>query len=161
MYLKGKGVAQDKSMAMNWYRKAAEQGNINVQYNIGVLYEQGKGGLHQSDALAVEWYRKAAEQGHANAQNNLGFMHKQGKCGLHQSDALAVEWYRKSAEQGVARNYPAAMKWYQMAADQGYADAQYNLRLMYKQGKGELLRLERIADNDCIANRTRKKLKKK
>ena len=51
MYLKGKGVAQDKSMAMNWYRKAAEQGHANVQYNIGVLYEQGKGGLHQRDDL--------------------------------------------------------------------------------------------------------------
>ena len=38
--------------------------------------------------------------------------------------------------QGVAQDYSAAMKWYRMAADQGYADAQYNLGLMYYYGQG-------------------------
>ena len=56
---------------MEWYRKAAEQGNAAAQYNLGVRYETGRGGLPKDEAKAVEWYRKAAEQGDADARNNL------------------------------------------------------------------------------------------
>jgi TPR repeat protein len=37
---------------------------------------------------------------------------------------------------GVARNDNEAVKWYRRAADQGFADAQYNLALMYETGEG-------------------------
>ena len=34
---------------------------------------------------------------------------------------------------GVPQDYAKAVKWYRLAADQGYADAQYNLGVMYEQ----------------------------
>ena len=52
---------------MKWYTKAAEQGHASAQYNLGVMYDTGKGAL-QDYKEAVKWYTKAAEQGHANAQ---------------------------------------------------------------------------------------------
>ena len=80
--------------------EAGEQGHAGAQSTLGLMYEQGKGGLPQSDALAVEWYRKAADQGYAPALSILGVMYREGRGGLPQSGALAVEWYRKAAEQG-------------------------------------------------------------
>jgi len=37
---------------------------------------------------------------------------------------------------GIKRDYDEAVKWYRLAAEQGLAEAQYNLRLMYKSGHG-------------------------
>ena len=49
----------------------AEQGDANVQFNLGVMYAKGQG-VKQDDFEVVKWFRKAAEQGHAEAQFNLG-----------------------------------------------------------------------------------------
>jgi len=51
-------------------RKAAEQGDAKAQYNLGAMYDNGRG-VPQNDAEAVAWYRKAAEQGEAKAQSDL------------------------------------------------------------------------------------------
>ena len=101
--------------AVNWIRKAADQGHADAQFNAGLMYAQGRGVKHD-DAEAVKWYRKAAEQGLDVAQCNLGLMYAQGR-GVKHDDAEAVNWIRK-------------------AADQGHADAQCNLGLMYAQGQG-------------------------
>ncbi len=56
--------------AVKWYRKAAEQGNVGGQYNLGVMYSEGRG-VERNDAEALKWYRKAAAQGNQSAQNEL------------------------------------------------------------------------------------------
>jgi TPR repeat protein len=66
MSLQGRGVEQDDAEAANWYRKAAEQGHITAQNNLGVMYERGLG-VEQDYAEAASWYRKAAEQGNTDA----------------------------------------------------------------------------------------------
>ncbi len=70
MYEKGKGVSQDYSEAVRWYRKAAEQRYAYAQCNLGYMYEKGKG-VSQDYSEAVGWYRKAAEQGFKLAQDRL------------------------------------------------------------------------------------------
>jgi uncharacterized protein len=40
--------------------------------------------------------------------------------------------------QGVPEDDAEAVKWFRKAAEQGYADAQYNLGLMYAYGKVSL-----------------------
>ena len=77
MYLDGKGVAQDYKEAVNWYRKAAEQGNARAQNNLGLLYEKGRG-VPQDYAEAMKWYRKAAEQGNDIAKRRLDTLRKRG-----------------------------------------------------------------------------------
>src|ERR1019366_3828126 len=55
--------------AAMWYQKAADQGLANAQYELGVLFQSGKG-VEQDFAKASAWYRKAADQGLAGAQLN-------------------------------------------------------------------------------------------
>jgi TPR repeat protein len=105
----------DYADAMRLIRPLAEQGDAKAQYNLGLMYDIGKG-VPQDDAEAVKWYSKAAEQGNAWAQDNLGVMYAKGN-GVPQDDVEAVKWYRKAAEQGHAR-------------------AQYNLGIMYAKGEG-------------------------
>ena len=141
----------DNSEAARWYRKAAEQGYAIAQFNLGIMYELGKG-VKQDYEEAVKWYRLAAEQGHAAAQNSLGYMYSNGK-GVTQDKSEAVKWYRLAAEQGhaqaqfnlgymydfgkgVKENDEEAVKWYRLAAEQGHAQAQFNLGYMYYYSEG-------------------------
>ena len=76
----------------------AEQGNATAQYNLGVLYGQGKG-VVQDSAEAARWYRLAAEQGNAMAQGNLGIMYKDGE-GVLQHYVLSHMWFNIAAANG-------------------------------------------------------------
>lgn len=95
--------------------KAAEQGNAEAQFRLGILYETGIG-VDKNYSAAAKWYRKAAEQGHAQAQNNLGRMYLQGM--------------------GVNKNYSSAVMWFRKAADQGHVGARSNMGIMYEKGLG-------------------------
>ena len=78
--------------------QAAEQGNADAQFNLGVMYDTGQG-VRQDYAQAVQWYRKAAEQGNAKAQYNLGLMYANGK-GARQNLVIAKEWFGKACDNG-------------------------------------------------------------
>ena len=52
---------------MRWYRQAADQGDADAQFLMGVAYINGQG-AKQSDEEAVRWLRQAADQGDAVAQ---------------------------------------------------------------------------------------------
>ncbi len=76
----------DYATALREFRPLAEQGNARAQYNLGVMYENGRG-VPQDYAKALQWYRKAAEQGVALAQNNLGVMYRKGRGVLGDPEA--------------------------------------------------------------------------
>ena len=80
--------------------QAAERGNTQAQFNLGVMYETGRG-VRKNDAEAVRWYQKAAEQRDARAQTLLGVMYEDGR-GVRKKYAEAVKWYQQAAEQGYA-----------------------------------------------------------
>lgn len=52
---------------MFWFRKAAEQGDVNGEVNLAWQYESGLG-VPKDHTEAVTWYRKAADQGDIQAQ---------------------------------------------------------------------------------------------
>jgi TPR repeat protein len=95
----GRGVEKNFSLAVEWHRKAAEQGLAVSQVWLGVLYSRGNG-VEQSYTFAVAWYRKAAVQGHSKAQYNLGRKYERGVLGVAKSNSLARMWYEKAAIQG-------------------------------------------------------------
>ena len=64
------GFKKDDKQAVEWWRKAADQGHAAAQYKLGVAYYFGRG-VEKDDKQAVEWFRKAADQGHAEAQYKL------------------------------------------------------------------------------------------
>lgn len=76
----------------------AEQGNADVQNNLGNCYYWGKG-VEPDYEKAVYWYRKSAEQGNAFAQYNLGHCYY-GGYGVEPDHKKAVYWLKKSAKQG-------------------------------------------------------------
>jgi len=57
--------------AVKWWRKAAQQGDAESQYRLGLMYQAGKGGLKRNRRTAISWWRKAAAQGHLPAKQAL------------------------------------------------------------------------------------------
>ena len=82
--------------------KSADQGHVDAQFRLGVLYYNGDG-VAKDYEEAMKWYLKAAER-HAVAQDRIGDLYYYGH--------------------GVVQDYKEAMKWYLEAADQGHAAAQ-------------------------------------
>ena len=131
--------ADDDREAMQWYLRAAEQGDAEAQYTLGLAYSIGRG-VAEDDREAVQWFREAAEQGHAKAQFGLGAAYASGR-GVIEDDREAVQWYRKAAEQGYAEaqlrlgvlytyseggvleDYVQAYAWINLAAAQGHETA--------------------------------------
>ena len=54
MYNLGQGLSQDKSAAVDWYRKAAVQGHKVAQFYLGRMYLDGRG-VHQDYDEAYIW----------------------------------------------------------------------------------------------------------
>jgi tetratricopeptide (TPR) repeat protein len=106
---------RDYAEAMRWYRKAADQGNADAQFDVGWLYKNGWG-VPQDYAEALRWCHNAADQGNVVAQNNIGRHYENG-------------W-------GVAQDYAEAMRWFRKAADRGNATAQANIGVLYQNGWG-------------------------
>jgi TPR repeat protein len=112
-YKTGEGAVKNYEEAVNWYRKAAEQGFAGAQNNLAVMYEKGLGvpkddseaakwyqrAAEKQDAEAAKWYQRAAEKQDAHAQHSLGIMYLDGR-GIPQDFEEAFKWIRKSAEQG-------------------------------------------------------------
>lgn len=58
--------------------RLANQGYVQSQFNLGLMYAQGRG-IGQNYQKALEWYQKAANQEDALAQNMLGMIYKNGE----------------------------------------------------------------------------------
>ncbi len=150
-YKEGWGVPKDPAEAMKWYRKAANLGNVNAQFMLGLLYRYGNG-VPQDYAEAAKWYRKAADLGYTLAQKSLGEMYEEGQ-GMPQDYAEAMKWYREAADLGygdacerlgemyekgcgVPQNSSEAAQWYRKAANLGDGEKQYELGLRFQEGRG-------------------------
>jgi TPR repeat protein len=129
MYSSGEGVPQDSTKVAQWYRRAAEQGNVNAQFNLGLMYRRGDG-VPQDFTKAAQWYRRAAEQGDVIAQFNLGTMYYEGE--------------------GVTRNLVMAYVVNNLAAAQGHKNARNNRDIIAKN-----LSREQIAEGQRMASEWR------
>jgi len=61
-YTEGQIVKQDLNKAIEWLEKAAEQGQADAQYKLGLVYDLG-GVVKQDREMAQELFRKACENG--------------------------------------------------------------------------------------------------
>jgi TPR repeat protein len=66
IYGEGRGVTRDYQTAIEWYRKAANQGNAEAQYNLGSVYKTLQDNIH-----AHMWWNIAASKGYKEAASNL------------------------------------------------------------------------------------------
>lgn len=90
-------VEIDKKKAVEWYRKAADQGYPNGQWNLAFMYVRGEG-VNEDFDKARELFLQAAEQGYAPAEYDLGMMYLYGMGGKR-SRSEALTWIRKAAAQ--------------------------------------------------------------
>lgn len=152
-YLGEYGVEKDYIKAVEWYRKAAEQGYAPAQNGLGYCYQYGQG-VSQNYEKAIEWYIKAADQCYNKSLCNLGYCYKYGQ-GVPKDYNKAAEWFAKAADQGYApaqnalgycyqygqgvmQDYKKAITWYTKAANQNHDKSQCNLGVCYYRGHGVL-----------------------
>ena len=141
----------DYATAYREWKLLAKQGVVDAQYNLGWMYDYGKG-VKKYYKNAVKWYQLAADQGHAGSQYKLALMYQKGR-GVTRDYGVAVKLYEKAVKQGhteahynlgsmyvdgkgVSKDYKTARKWFQLAAEQGSPDARSNLGDMYQHGYG-------------------------
>jgi TPR repeat protein len=95
--------------ALQWYFNAAEAGDAQAQFLLGLKYETGTD-VARDLTKAANWYEKAALQGNPESQFKLAMLLENGR--------------------GRAADPAAAAQWYERAARGGYAPAQYNLGVL-------------------------------
>ncbi len=134
-----------------WCLKAAQQGSIDAQFQLGNLYVNGDGVPHDLTE-AARWYTHAAQQGHAAAASNLGVLYANG-WGVGKDDAEAVKWFRKASDagddggranlgamylkgRGVVQSDVEGARWLRAAAEHGVPEAQYGLGTLFANGRG-------------------------
>lgn len=80
------------------YRAAAEQGDPEGQYMVGVAYFWGLAGQRQDTEAGAGWFLKAAQQGHRGAQEMIANCYQHG-YGVERNDTLATVWRQASRKQ--------------------------------------------------------------
>ena len=101
-----KPLAENRGFSSYFYSK---RDVINAQYNLGVMYANGRG-VPKDDETAVKWYTLAAKQGLTSAQYNLGFAYYNGE--------------------GVPKHFVHASMWWHIAASSGYENAIQNRNIL-------------------------------
>ena len=106
-YKYGDVTPQNHAKSLQWFLKAAEQGDADAQFNLGRIYGKASGFVYEKqraaphdDPLAAKWYRKAAEQGYAPAQLNLATMYLEGSPMLPVDRAQGYFWLQHAATAG-------------------------------------------------------------
>ena len=136
--------------AATWLRPWAEKGQVEAQYRLGTLCENGQG-LAKNLEDAKKWYREAAAQGHVRARRRLEAL--EGRPTRDGKETVALKWNLDLAEQGdaeaqynlafmyetgfgIPKDNGKAARWYEPAAEKKHVPAQMRLGLMYLAGAG-------------------------
>ena len=161
LYWDGKSFPENYGLAVQWYRKAADQGDaeglsmLAVAYGLGAGVPRDEKKAETLEQDSFRQYQAEASDGDAEAQWELGDMLEFG--GMFWSPVKnsveAAKWYERAAKQGnlrsewtIARCYETgvgvdeqpvlAAEWYQKAADQGDERSQCKVGVYYLRGIG-------------------------
>jgi TPR repeat protein len=92
MYANGQGVPQDYAEAVKWFRLAAERGDANAQYALGLMYERGHG-VSQDYILTHMWFDLSAAQGTQIAVTSRDRIERQmAPAQIAEAQKLAHDW---------------------------------------------------------------------
>jgi len=111
LYAQGRGVDKSPETALQYLKLAAANGNPGAEFDLGVLYSDGRRGVPADKAQACQLFVKAADHGHVHAMHNAAYCYQSGT--------------------GVAKDLNAAVRYYTKAADAGSARSQHNLAMAY------------------------------
>lgn len=120
----------EKWSSIEWYEKAANQGNVDAMYSLGDYIEDYH--VKSTSKTKFEWLKAAAEHGHASAQYEIG-----------------IKYLFGDEEDGVEMSKKLAEKWLLAAAKQEYKSAYFSLGLLYRRSnKKEAARWFRMCGED-------------
>ena len=120
IYREGMGcIKKDPILALKWYTKSAEQGNVLDQYFVGEMYENGEG-TEIDYEKSFEWALKAALNGFIPGLCKVG------------------NYYRLGL--GVEKDFDKAYYWLIKAAQKDYWDANSSIGLLYMIGGNSIKR---------------------
>ena len=111
-YYYGKNQCEE---AAKWLQMAADLGNSDALFQLGVFYIEGDG-VEQDLEKAAKYFHRAARRQHADARYAYADCCSQGI--------------------GVEKDEAKALKWFEAAAEQHHVDAMYRLGQCYEQGLG-------------------------
>ena len=100
--------------AIKWIGMAAEMGNAEALFNMGIFYLEGMG-CDQDMEKCANYLHRAARRRHPEAQ-------------FAYADLLSNGW-------GIEQDEKRAMKWYLDAAENGHVEAMYRLGEIYAEGR--------------------------
>ena len=148
-YSTGTAVEKDRKLALEWFRKGADQGSAKAQLNLGkMLLEEIGGDTVETRKEALGLILRAADSKLPEAALAYGNILYFGDHGVEKDLKKAAHYFESAADQGLAeaQNFMGTMRemgmglpldetlakaWFLKAADQGNAKAQANLgRLM-------------------------------
>lgn len=151
-YEKGIGTEQNYNLALEWYKKSAEQEYATAYGNLGDLYYYGDG-VEEDIQKAVEYYTIGANLNSPVCMYNLAYCYYSGE-GIKKDQRKAFSLYKKSAEAGYCPSQEEMGKiyrmglfgenespkksfyWYSKAAEQGGDAGQFFMGYFYDKGYG-------------------------
>ena len=159
----GSRIEKDYTKAIELYKLAAGEKNLEAAYNLGVIYENGTG-ISADYEAAVKWYRFAAKRHYRDAQYNLANMYAKG-AGIKANQQKATYWYLQAADQGdmasqfnlgnryargqgVEVDYIASYKWYSLATRAGDKEAKKMVQIV----KSHMTAADIVQGDQMVAN---------
>ena len=156
-----KGLKQDDSQALKYWKMAAEGGSSTALDNLGNAYSSAWG-VEKDYKEATKWYQKAIDTGENAAYRHLGNLYFFGGYGIEKNYSKAVELYRRAYEKDIkepsminriAQMYAAgdaslskdmneALRWWKVSADKGDREALSAVASYYENGYGVPKNLE-------------------
>lgn len=147
-YEGGYGVSPKIKTGIEYFTKAAENGNAFAMRELSLLYYSGEE-IEADNALAKGWLLKAVNAGDPVAMYWMADFYERGEGGFDKNDQQAKDMYLKAAKAGVPaamnrvgviyddeEKYEEAIKWYNLAVSFKNADAMFNLGVSYEDGTG-------------------------
>ena len=143
----GEGVDENEDLSFNYFKLAADNGNVYSQYMLHLFYFSD--GKYKNYEMGRQYLEEAAEQGDADSQFLLARMYA-SDYGFN-DDRKLVYWLRKAAEQGhseaerflgeayielknnkvLPKNYTEAVKWLERAVQHDNVEAMVYLSELY------------------------------
>ncbi len=104
----GPGEGAGSAAGLARIRSAAEEGDPEAMYLLGVAYAQGRF-VPQDDAEAAVWFKRAAVRDHRRAKVSLGYCCATGR-GVRRDLEKAYVLLREAADEGDPQGFKLAEK---------------------------------------------------
>ncbi len=126
-------------------KRAAERGNAQAQYDLGLMYATGNG-VQKNEALALTWFNRASQNNFAQVlkvkevtspskmSQKFIFAKEAAKKGNARAQFDLAMMYHKG--EGIKRNEKLAFNYFHKAARNNSVEAKFQMGINFSEGRG-------------------------